>query len=129
MIGPYLPELQALITKLFYLQTNASSKLLRQKCKNLINKEYKIITYSGTNRLYSTPSASLINDCVLRLSDISNNGKRQKKFSGIHAKALQGIKKKYQTAIKISNWKHFGTLIENFTTIDCKLPVTSTTII
>lgn len=89
-----------------------------KNAKNLINKEYKIITYSGTNRLYSTPSASLINDCVLRLSDISNNGKRQKKFSGIHAKALQGIKEKYQTAIKISNWKHFGTLIENFTTID-----------
>lgn len=91
-----------------------------KNAKNLINKEYKIITYSGTNRLYSTPSASLINDCVLRLSDISNNGKRQKKFSGIHAKALQGIKEKYQTAIKISNWKHFGTLIENFTTIDDK---------
>ncbi|QWT87083.1 hypothetical protein KBP46_04265 [Chryseobacterium sp. PCH239] len=91
-----------------------------KNAKNLINKEYKIITYSGTNRLYSTPSASLINDYVLRLSDISNNGKRQKKFSGIHAKALQGVKEKYQTAIKISNWKHFGTLIENFTTIDDK---------
>ncbi|PXW09775.1 thymidylate kinase [Chryseobacterium sp. CBTAP 102] len=89
-----------------------------KNAKNLINKEYKIITYSGINTLYSAPSASLINDCVLKLSDISNNGKRQKKFSEVHAKALHGIKEKHQTMIKISNWKHFDTLIENFSTID-----------
>ncbi|SIS70942.1 Thymidylate kinase [Chryseobacterium ureilyticum] len=94
-----------------------------QNAQNLIHKELNIITYSGNNRLYIVPKASLLNEHVLKLSDISVGGKREKNFNEVHACALQGIKERYQTHIKISEWKYFDMMAENFKTIhDKRIP-------
>ncbi|CAA7195210.1 nucleoside/nucleotide kinase family protein [Chryseobacterium potabilaquae] len=89
-----------------------------ENARILIHKELKNIKYSGNSTFYSIPAARLCNDYVLQLSDISKNGKRKNEFSIVHARALQGIKDRFQKRRPIVGWEYFQTLKEDFKTID-----------
>ncbi|RMZ59602.1 hypothetical protein D1632_08200 [Chryseobacterium nematophagum] len=89
-----------------------------ENARILIHQELKNVTYSGNSTFYSIPSARLCNDYVLQLSDISKNGKRKNEFSIVHARALQGIKDRFQKRSTILEWGYFQNLKENFKTID-----------
>ncbi|RNA61976.1 hypothetical protein D1631_08525 [Chryseobacterium nematophagum] len=89
-----------------------------ENARILIHQELKNITYSGNSTFYSIPSARLCNDYVLQLSDISKNGKRRNEFRIVHARALQGIKDRFQKRAPIVEWEYFQNLKDNFKTID-----------
>ncbi len=91
--------------------------------KILIKKECTAISYAAKSSLYTVPSALLYNESILQLSDISERANRKNEFGEIHAKALQGIKERYQGSCRISEWKYFQNLKENFSTIkDERIP-------
>jgi thymidylate kinase/uncharacterized protein YerC len=91
--------------------------------KKLIKKECTAISYAAKSSLYTIPSALLHNESILQLSDISENGNRKNEFGEIHAKALQGIKERYQGSCRISEWKYFQSLKEHFSAIrDERIP-------
>lgn len=91
--------------------------------KKLIKKECTAISYAAKSSLYTVPSALLHNESILQLSDISENGNRKNEFGEIHAKALQGIKERYQGSCRISEWKYFQSLKEQFSAIrDERIP-------
>lgn len=91
--------------------------------KKLIKKECTAISYAAKSSLYTIPSALLYNESILQLSDISENGNRKNEFGEIHAKALQGIKERYQESCRISEWKYFQSLKEHFSAIrDERIP-------
>ena len=96
---------------------------ITENAKKLLKNEYVHSRSSRINDFYSTPQALLHTDNVLQLSDISYGGKRKNTFAALHARALQGMKDKYQGTFRISDWNYFQELTEKFENIsDPRIP-------
>jgi len=83
-----------------------------ENAKNLIKKEFINSKYARNSNQYIAPKVFLHNDHVLQIKDISEEGRRKSKFGLVHAKALQGIKEKYQGNCRVLDWAHFQHLKE-----------------
>ena len=81
-----------------------------ENSKKLIKKESVNSRYAANNKYYTIPKTFLHTDSLLQLSDISEGGRRQNTFGKLHAKALEGMKERYQGSCKISDWEYFQKL-------------------
>ncbi|MCS4302432.1 hypothetical protein [Chryseobacterium sp. BIGb0232] len=94
-----------------------------ETAKRLIENEFKSIEMMKTNDDIIVPATSLVNENVLKLSDISMNGIRTNEFTEFHIRALKTFSQKTQQSVKVSDWDYFQTLKRDFLEInDDRIP-------
>lgn len=86
--------------------------------KKLIQNEFCSLEILKSNDSIIVPSAFLVNENVLKLSDISLDGIRTNEFTEFHTKALKSLSKKTQLYIKVSDWEYFQMLKRDFLEIN-----------
>lgn len=89
--------------------------------QTLINDEHKMLEkINAIATTFTTPKTTKISNEVIQLSDISNNGKRLKKITSSHLISLIEMNKIEKKTIKVSDWKLFTNLKNQFKTINDK---------
>ncbi|NPA08589.1 MAG: hypothetical protein GXO46_06345, partial [Chlorobi bacterium] len=89
-----------------------------ETAKKLIATENKNVRKIISGNILQVPEASMISENILRLSDVSNKGIRENAFTGIHAEAVKKIAAHHERNVKISEWKYFQSVKEQFLTIE-----------
>lgn len=89
--------------------------------QKLINDEHQIIEkINAIDTSFTTPKTTKISNEVIKLSDISNNGKRLNKITPVHLRSLIEMYEIKNETIKIRDWNLFSNLRNEFKTIDDK---------
>lgn len=88
--------------------------------KDLIKNEFIKSIHATKSDSFHVPNVSLLQENILRLSDISTGGIRENEFGKIHANALKGMNDIYEGKRKVSDWNYFQKLKENYNSINDK---------
>lgn len=89
-----------------------------ESAKKLINTEFKSLEIVKSNNSIITPSASMVNENMIKLLDISEGGIRDNSFGVLHSNALKTLSEKTQSIIKVSDWDYFQKLKKEFLEIN-----------
>jgi thymidylate kinase len=95
-----------------------------KSAKTMVQNEYTILSQMNVkNTQLITPKVTSISKNIIQLTDISNNGKRTKKFTAAHRNALTEMSHIHKKNIQVSQWQLFQTLKESFENSSCeKIP-------
>lgn len=86
--------------------------------KKLIAAEHKILSKIISRNKLEVPKALMLNENIIQLSDISNDGIRENSFTQIHADAVMAISAHHNRQTKISVWSYFQKLKTEFSAIE-----------
>jgi len=86
--------------------------------KNLIAAEHKILSKVISESKLEVPKALMLNENIIQLSDISNDGIRENSFTQVHAGAVMAISAHHTRQTKISEWSYFQKLKTQFSEIE-----------
>ncbi|CAN1527548.1 hypothetical protein MCETHM1_01283 [Flavobacteriaceae bacterium] len=86
-----------------------------ESAKTMIQNEHTILSQINLkNTEFITPKVTIISKDIIQLTDISNKGKRAKKFTTAHLTALTEMSHIHEITIQVSQWQLFQTLKESF---------------
>lgn len=90
----------------------------------LIKNEYNILKeIQKSARGFSTPFVRMVNNKIIQLSDVSENGKKATKITDTHLKILQEMSLIKKQTIEVENWTWYKQLKSDFSTIeDSRIP-------
>jgi thymidylate kinase len=92
--------------------------------KKMVQNEYTILSHINVkNTDLVTPKVTVISKYIIQLTDISNKGRRTKKFTTGHLNVLTEMSHIQKNTIQVSQWQLFQTLKEDFEQSSCeKIP-------
>lgn len=96
-----------------------------EKAESLIKNETEVLRLLNNTTRYhlNVPKYESVNDRVLKISDVSVNGKRWQQFSYLHSWVLFEMDKIYPETHHIGDWKYLKELISDYRSIkDRRIP-------
>jgi thymidylate kinase len=97
---------------------------ITKSTKKMVQNEYTILSHINVkNTDLVTPKVTVISKYIIQLTDISNKGRRTKKFTTGHLNVLTEMSHIQKNTIQVSQWQLFQTLKEDFEQSSCeKIP-------
>jgi hypothetical protein len=95
-----------------------------ENATQLIENEYRILKeIQRSSRGFTTPLVRIVNQNIIQLSDISENGKRATKINDAHLKVLQEMALIKKQTLAVENWTWYRQLESDFLDIqDARIP-------
>jgi hypothetical protein len=95
-----------------------------ENATQLIENEYRILKeIQRSSRGFTTPLVRMVNQNIIQLSDISENGKRATKITDAHLKVIHEMALIKKQTLAVENWSWFRQLESDFLDIqDARIP-------